>query len=97
MEERLAWLDDHKMFGPSGSIANHGGAYAIHETVRDVLRQLYFERVYTAISALYARRENRDPSSALACVSLVTPLLESLESLSADAVRCYLRSAFPDA
>lgn len=74
-----------------------GDAYAIRETVRDVLRQLYFERMYMAISALFAQRGTTDANSALACLSLISSLLESLESVSRRRRALFPRSAFPEA
>ncbi len=95
-ENLLTWLGSNNMIEPSGVVTNPSGASATHETVRDALHQLHFERHFTAISALYARKGNRDPSSALECVSLVTSTFGPLEELGTQALRCYLRPWFPE-
>jgi hypothetical protein len=97
LENVLRFLNKNGMFGQSGVVTSPAGTGATTEAARVAVTNLLLERHFAAVSAISARQDNRDPNSALECISLVEEAVSPTETLSTQALHCYLRAVFPDA
>lgn len=89
----LTWLDDKKLFSPTGYVTNISGAYSVYNYVREAVLYLHLTRHWSAVSAAWNAK--RDPHHALKCIDETSTLLEELEVLGTKATRCYLSYVYP--
>ena len=80
--------DEVKAFGPSGTLVNQAGGYALYSRARENILDLHYARDQATIGAI--ANAKRDSSHALACVRLISEVLPDLEAHSVQATRCFL-------
>ena len=101
MTTMLRYLrDEVKAFGPSGKgpVTNHVAGYEIYNRVLETVHDLHRARDRAAVSAAAAAQldPRGDASGVLGCIRSVTEALPALETMSAQATRCYLSPYYPD-
>jgi len=81
----LDWLHSADLLDPPGYVSNATGAYNVHGYVRESVTDLHYARHWATVSAVA-----HTSADARSSYELTTQALDLLETLGAQAGRCYM-------
>jgi hypothetical protein len=82
------WLNEQGLAAPY--VSNTSAAYSVHGTVREAVSQLHHARHWATISVVY-----HGSADAHASMEVTSTALERIDTLGANAARCYIEAYYP--